>query len=74
MRIRFFFSLLLSLAVLGCGTGFKDEAEELEYLSSLSNPTPAQFLRKKELMREQAKQFSEPRAQLERPADAPPLF
>lgn len=40
---------LLCLVTLGCGESFKDEAEELEYLTSLSNPSPTQFRRRKEL-------------------------
>jgi hypothetical protein len=44
-------SLVLAFSLLtGCGgPSFESEAVELEYLDSLSNPTPKQFLRRKEL-------------------------
>jgi hypothetical protein len=35
--------------ILGCSEGFKDEVDELEYLSSLSRPSAAQLHRKKQL-------------------------
>jgi len=44
--------LLVGLALFcGCSQSakFEDPGQELEYLQSLSNPTPEQFLRKKEL-------------------------
>jgi hypothetical protein len=37
------------MLVVGCGESFKDEAEEHAYLSALSNPTPSQFKRRREL-------------------------
>ena len=40
---------LCPLLAWGCGESFKDEDEELDYLSSLSNPTSEQFKRRRAL-------------------------
>jgi hypothetical protein len=49
MRTMIVSVLCLAIGV-GCGGAkFADEREELSYLSSLSNPTPEQWKRKKEL-------------------------
>src|SRR3954469_17056522 len=40
---------LALLVVIGCGPSFRDEAAEFESLQAVANPTPAQFLRRKEL-------------------------
>lgn len=45
-RVAIVSLLLLS----GCSPAFKDEAEEVEYLSALDQPTLEQFRRRKELM------------------------
>ena len=49
--MRCVISLILAISVAGCGTKFKDDREELSYLSALSNPTPDQWKRKQELGR-----------------------
>ena len=45
--------VLASCLLAGCGgPAFESEAVELEYLDALSNPTPGQFLRRKQLYAE----------------------
>ncbi len=45
--------VLASCLLAGCGgPAFESEAVELEYLDALSNPTPGQFLRRKQLRAE----------------------
>jgi hypothetical protein len=39
----------LALALPACGPGFASESEELAYLSSLANPSPDQWKRRREL-------------------------
>jgi hypothetical protein len=42
--------LLSALVIAGCGgPSFENEVDEFRYLSSLSNPTPEQWKRKKEI-------------------------
>ena len=46
---KFAASILCGALLAGCGHTFKSEGEEFEYLNSISNPTPAQWERRKEL-------------------------
>jgi hypothetical protein len=50
---------LVCLAILltSCVTKFSSESEELEYLSSLSNPTDAEWVRRSELEQKKASQI-----------------
>lgn len=43
------FLLSASLLLAGCDPGFKHPDEELKYLKALSNPTPTQWRRMREL-------------------------
>ena len=62
-------SLMIAVFVLalipGCGSQFKDDKEELAYLSSLSNPTPSQWQRKNALEDEARKKMEEHEAKEE---------
>jgi hypothetical protein len=59
---RIVLALVVAGFVAGCGSGFKDESEELRYLGSLSNPSPEQWKRREELNKKRADE-EEARAQ-----------
>jgi hypothetical protein len=48
------FTLLTTLA--GCGSSFRNEQEELTYLSGLSNPTPEQRQRREDLQHKEVEE------------------
>lgn len=72
--MRPLFPYILLCLAFGCGhTQFESPREEEEYLASLSNPTPDQFLRHKALVKVRLKlrEESEERERLAWLADAP---
>lgn len=57
MRLRAALAALLCLSALACSEGFKNDDDELEYLSSLSQPSVRQFHRRKELEAKRTRQL-----------------
>jgi hypothetical protein len=62
-------ALTLTLGLAGCGGTFRDAAEERAYLSSLANPTPAQWKRLRALDEGPARVVEEGRRVAEAEAD-----